>query len=43
MGVIGVLWPKWLSVPISLVFGWIGSTLLVNAYKLHREKREHPP
>jgi cardiolipin synthase len=38
IGTILVLWPKWVTIPMALVFGWMGGSLLINAFRLQRKK-----
>ncbi|MBI1823435.1 MAG: cardiolipin synthase B [Nitrospirae bacterium] len=35
MGLLGLLWPLLLTIPLAIIFGWIGTKLLVNAYRTH--------
>jgi cardiolipin synthase len=34
---IAVLWPRVITIPLALICGWVGVTLLVRAYRLHRD------
>lgn len=39
LSIVGVLWPRWISVPLSLVGAWTAVSLFIKSYKLHREGR----
>ncbi|HMV48683.1 MAG TPA: phospholipase D-like domain-containing protein [Blastocatellia bacterium] len=52
--VVAVLWPRWISVPLSVFAVWMAASLFIRAFKLHREgkqeqlameqaRREHQP
>lgn len=41
LAVVGVLWPRSISIPIAVFGVWVATSLLIRAYRLHREgKRE---
>ncbi len=40
-----VLWPRWVTIPIATLSGWLTISFLIRAYKLRKKKREedfHP-
>jgi cardiolipin synthase A/B len=37
--VVGLLWPRWVVIPFSVITGWSAISLFVRAYKLHRKRR----
>lgn len=39
VAVVAALWPKVLTIPLSVMAGWVALSLLVRAYKLHRQGR----
>ncbi|MFI5304815.1 MAG: phospholipase D-like domain-containing protein, partial [Nitrospiria bacterium] len=41
IGTIGILCPKWITFPLSLLLGWIGGSLLINSYRLIRKKNKY--
>ena len=42
LAVLGVMWPEAVAVPVGVIAGWIGLSLLVKAYRLRRgDSEEH--
>jgi cardiolipin synthase len=39
--VVALLWPRVITLPLAVVSGWVSVSLLVKAYRLHREARKH--
>jgi cardiolipin synthase A/B len=37
--VVGLLWPRWLTIPFAVVTGWFSISLFIRAYRLHRKRR----
>jgi cardiolipin synthase A/B len=37
LGVVGFMWPRFLSVPLAILMIWTGSSLLARAWQLHRD------
>ncbi len=37
LGVVGFMWPRFLSVPLAILMVWTGISLLARAWQLHRE------
>ncbi len=35
-----ILWPKWVSVPIAMLSGWLAISFLIRAYKLRVKRKE---
>jgi cardiolipin synthase len=41
LAVVGVLWPRWISVPLAVMAVWTAISLFIKGYELYREgKRE---
>jgi cardiolipin synthase len=36
LALLGVIWPEFVAVPIGVIAGWIGLSLLVKAHRLRR-------
>jgi len=34
----GLLWPRWVVIPFSVITGWLAISLFVRAFKLHRKR-----
>jgi cardiolipin synthase len=41
LATVGVLWPRWISVPIAVMCVWVAVALLIRAFSLHREANRH--
>jgi cardiolipin synthase len=41
LATVGVLWPRWISVPIAVICAWVAVALLIRALSLHREANRH--
>lgn len=37
--VLGLLWPRWVTIPFAVLTGWLAVSLFIRAYKLHRKRR----
>lgn len=37
---VAVLWPRWISIPLSLFAVWMAASLFIRAFKLHREGKQ---
>jgi cardiolipin synthase len=33
---VGVVWPRWVTIPLALISGWLAVSLFIRGYKLHR-------
>ena len=40
LALVSILRPRWIAIPAALLGGWLGLSLLVRAYKLHRSRKE---
>jgi cardiolipin synthase len=36
---VGLLWPRWLTIPFAVFTGWFSVSLFIRAYKLHKKRR----
>jgi len=36
--IVGLLWPRWVVIPFSVITGWLAISLFVRAFKLHRKR-----
>ena len=37
---VGVLWPRWLTIPFALISGWLAVSLFIGGYRLYRIRRK---
>ena len=42
LAVITLLWPKIITIPLSVIVAWVAVSLFVRAYKLHIKGYEYP-
>jgi cardiolipin synthase len=40
LALLAVLWPRWVALPAAFFCGWLGISLSVKAYRLHRKRRK---
>jgi cardiolipin synthase A/B len=40
LATVGLLWPRWVTVPMACLSLWIAVSLLIRSYKLHKTNRE---
>ncbi|MGH9901713.1 MAG: hypothetical protein ACRD68_07865, partial [Pyrinomonadaceae bacterium] len=37
LSAVGVLWPRWITIPLAVLGAWVALSLFIRAYKLHAE------
>ncbi|MBI1821389.1 MAG: cardiolipin synthase B [Nitrospirae bacterium] len=42
LGLTSVFWPRLVTIPLALLCGWLGVSLLISAYQLHRKRSKDP-
>jgi cardiolipin synthase len=42
LGVVALLWPRVVAVPLAVLAIWLAGSLLYRAWRLHRERVEEP-
>lgn len=42
LSVIGLMWPRWVTVPFAFLSLWFAVSLVVRSYKIHKKNREKP-
>ena len=40
LALLGVLWPRWLTIPFALISGWLAVSLFIGGYRLYRTRRK---
>jgi hypothetical protein len=38
--IVSLLWPKWVTVPMAVLSGWLAISLLIRAYKLRTKRKK---
>jgi cardiolipin synthase len=39
LAIVGLVWPRWVIIPFSVMTGWLAVSLFIRAYRLHRKRR----